>query len=307
MVSPSEPPADPRPPAARGLLTRRCRCSGDGALDGPAGELGAAAQAGLLADAREVVLDRARRDVQLLADLVVGQAVGDEPQDLELTGGEQRTDRRALAARVAGELAQQVAGELGRDDRAAAVGRDDGLAQLLARRALGQVAGGARRDRVEQALGALVGRDDERPDLGQLATQVLEDDGAAQAGHAQVEHHDVGLELAGEVEPGAAVVGLPDDLDAGVALERADDALTNERMILRDQHADLHALAARAPRRSRGLGVGLVSGRMPDGPRKGRCGIDRALHNVPPVESARQTPETTKTPALLYRPLRRNA
>src|SRR3954447_11754330 len=127
MVSPSEPPADPRPPAARGLLTRRsrCRCSGDGVLDGPAGELGAAAQAGLLADAREVVLDRARRDVQLLADLVVGQAVGDEPQDLELTGGEQRTDRRALAARVAGELAQQVAGELGRDDRAAAVGRDD--------------------------------------------------------------------------------------------------------------------------------------------------------------------------------------
>src|SRR3954466_4919152 len=107
MVSPSEPPADPRPPAARGLLTRRCRCSGDGVLDGPAGELGAPAQAGLLADARQVVLDRARRDVQLLADLVVGEAVGAEPQGLELARPEQRPRRGALAAGVAGELAQQ--------------------------------------------------------------------------------------------------------------------------------------------------------------------------------------------------------
>jgi hypothetical protein len=94
-------------------------------LDRPAGELGAAAQAGLLADAREVVLDRARRDVELLADLVVGEPVGDEAQDLELARRQQRADRRALAARAARELAQQVAGELGRDDRAAAMDRDD--------------------------------------------------------------------------------------------------------------------------------------------------------------------------------------
>src|SRR4051794_33144842 len=140
----------------------------DRVLDGPAGELGAPAQAGLLADAGEVVLHRARRDVQLLADLVVGQTVGDETQDLELTRRQQRTDRRALAARAAGELAQQVAGELGRDDRPAAVRRDDRLAQLLTRRALGQVPGGARGDRVEQALRALVRRHDERPDLRQL-------------------------------------------------------------------------------------------------------------------------------------------
>src|SRR3954453_18358598 len=245
MVSPSEPPADPRPPAARGLLTRRCRCSGDGVLDGPAGELGAAAQARLLADARQVVLHRARRDVQLLADLVVRQPVGDEAQDLELARRQQRAHRGALAAGAAGELAQQVAGELGRDDRAAAVGRDDRLAQLLAGRALREVPRGAGGDRVEQALRALVGRHDQRPDLRELGAQALEDDLAAQAGHAQVEHHDVGLDRAGQVHRGDAVVGLADDLDARVALERADDALAHERVGLGDQHADLHAATFR--------------------------------------------------------------
>src|SRR3954470_24708276 len=112
MVSPREPPTDPMSPAARGVLTSRCRCSGDGVLDCPAGELRAAAQAGLLADAREVVLHRARRDVELLADLVVGEAVGHEAQDLELARGEQRAHGRALAAGAAGELAQQVSRQL---------------------------------------------------------------------------------------------------------------------------------------------------------------------------------------------------
>jgi hypothetical protein len=74
-------------------------------FDGPAGELGAPAQAGLLAHAGQVVLDRARRDVELLADLVVGQAVGDESQDLELARGQQRTDRGAFPAGVTAELA----------------------------------------------------------------------------------------------------------------------------------------------------------------------------------------------------------
>src|SRR3954454_11550013 len=116
--------------ASSGLRTTLADC----VLDSPARELRAAAEAGLLADAREVVLHRARRDEQLLADLVVGQPVGDEAEDLELAARQQRTHRRALTTSVAGELAQQVAGELGRDDRAAAVSRDDRLAQLLARR-----------------------------------------------------------------------------------------------------------------------------------------------------------------------------
>src|SRR4051794_39699793 len=247
----------------------------DRVLDGPAGELGAPAQTGLLADAGEVVLHRARRDVQLLADLVVGQAVGHEPEDLELARRQQRAHGGALAAGAAGELAQQVAGELGRDDRAAAVGRDDRLAQLLARRALREVAGGAGGDRVEQALGALVRRHDQRPDLGQLGAQALEDDRAAQPGHAQVEHHDVRLELAGELHCGDAVVGLADDLDPRVALERPDHTLADEGMVLGAQPAVLPA----AP--SWGVpGVGV-----PSMPRRGAL----ATGACPPLFAMRST------------------
>src|SRR3954454_25168922 len=77
--------------------------SGDRVLDRPAGELGASAQPGLLAGAREVVLHRARRDVQLPAELVVGQAVGHQAQDLQLARGQQRPHRGPLTPRAARE------------------------------------------------------------------------------------------------------------------------------------------------------------------------------------------------------------
>src|SRR5215213_2352172 len=51
---------------AQNLLRDLPRALREGVLHRPARELRAAAQAGLLADAREVVLHRARRDVELL-------------------------------------------------------------------------------------------------------------------------------------------------------------------------------------------------------------------------------------------------
>src|SRR3954470_9404949 len=56
----------------------------DGVLGGPPGELRAAPNAGLVADAGEVCRHRASGDVQLPADLVVGHSLGHEAQDLEL-------------------------------------------------------------------------------------------------------------------------------------------------------------------------------------------------------------------------------
>src|SRR4051795_4343619 len=79
----------------------------DRVLDGPAGKLGAAAQAGLLADAGEVVLHRAGRDVQLDGDLLVGVSGGDEAQDLVFALAEKRAYMRGLAARRAGVLGQE--------------------------------------------------------------------------------------------------------------------------------------------------------------------------------------------------------
>src|SRR4051794_37946744 len=134
MVSPPEPPADAMPSGRPWCSDKALPLSSDGVLDGPAGELGAPAQPGLLTDARQVVLHRARRDVQLLADLVVRQPVGDQTQDLKLARRQQRTHRRTLTTGAAGELAQQMPRQLRRDHRTAAIGRDDRLAQLLARR-----------------------------------------------------------------------------------------------------------------------------------------------------------------------------
>src|SRR3954466_11134149 len=62
-------------------------------------------------------------------------AAGGGPEDPPPRGARGGT-RGARAAGAAGDLAQEVPGELGGDDRPAAVGRDDGLAQLLAGGAL---------------------------------------------------------------------------------------------------------------------------------------------------------------------------
>src|SRR3954452_23892778 len=93
-------------------------------LHRPARELRAPAQAGLLADAREVVLHRARGDVELLGDLLVGAAAGDQAKDLVLALAQQRADGGGFAARGARVLLEQVPGEHRRDDRAAAVDGD---------------------------------------------------------------------------------------------------------------------------------------------------------------------------------------
>src|SRR5205085_10659679 len=75
---------------------------GDAALRGPARELGAPAQPGLLADPLQVVVHRPRRDGQPLPDLPVGEALDDQPQHLLLTCAQRRP---GVAARTAAGLA----------------------------------------------------------------------------------------------------------------------------------------------------------------------------------------------------------
>ena len=57
-------------------------------LERVADELGARGAAQLLLDVRAVGLDRARGEEQLLGDLGVGVAEGDQPQHLDLALGE---------------------------------------------------------------------------------------------------------------------------------------------------------------------------------------------------------------------------
>src|SRR5437763_5390831 len=96
---------------------------------------------GALAEVVEVVLHRARGDVQDLPDLAVRATCGDQPEDLLLAGPEQRARRAELAPGGARVVAHQIAGERRADDGPATVYRDDGLAQLLAADALGEISG----------------------------------------------------------------------------------------------------------------------------------------------------------------------
>src|SRR3954451_12865407 len=221
---------------------RRARFAlGERVLHRPARQLGATAQAGLLADTGQVVLHGARRDVQLLRDLLVRAAAGDQAQDLVLALAQERADVGGLAARRARVLLEQMAGEHRRDDRAAAVDRDDRLSQLLARRALREVAGGAGRDRVEQRLRLLGRRHHEHLRLRRLGAQALEDGHSAHLRHAQVEDHHVGLQLARQAQAVLTIVGLTDNGQTGIRFQRGGKAFANQRKIIDQQNSDVHA------------------------------------------------------------------
>ncbi len=64
----------------------------------------AVAEAEFLEDVRDVGLDGRLADVELRADLRVGQAEGDEPEDVLLACGELVEFFRRLVVRDAGEL-----------------------------------------------------------------------------------------------------------------------------------------------------------------------------------------------------------
>src|SRR4051794_13820708 len=224
----------------------------DGVHDRPPGQLGPAAQARLVPDAGEVVLDRARGDVDLLGDLAVRVAHGDEAQHFELARAELVVEVLRLAARRLLVLTQEVAGEVGCDDRAAAVHGDDGVAQLLAAGALGDVAGGAAGDRGEQRLRLLARRHDQHACVRHLLVEALEGHHAAHLRHVQVEQDHVGLELARHLEALLAVLGLADDPDAGVAGQCGGHALADEREVVDEEDVDLHATTSGAVGSGRG-------------------------------------------------------
>ena len=113
-------------------------------LDRPPGELDAVVHLELAQGVLHVVLHGAVGDDEALGDLLVGHALGDHLEDLGLAVGE-------LVARVVGralghpaELPQHQAREAGREDGVAGGHAAYGVEQLLARRALDEVAGGAR-------------------------------------------------------------------------------------------------------------------------------------------------------------------
>src|SRR2546426_417319 len=93
----ASPEASARVPTCSGSRSRR----GGNARSAQAGfagsdhGLGAVGDLQLAADVRDVVADRLQTQHQLLGDVLVGAAVGDQSQDLGLALGELGKDRRA--------------------------------------------------------------------------------------------------------------------------------------------------------------------------------------------------------------------
>src|SRR3954454_10661082 len=135
------------------MWARAAAALADRVLDGPARELAAAPQPGLVANPSEVVLHGPRRRVDRLADLAVGEPLGDQPQDLVLARGQRRPQRPGVALRGARVALDEVTRQRRRDHGAPAVHADHGVAQLGPPGALGKVAGGPAPNDRPRALG----------------------------------------------------------------------------------------------------------------------------------------------------------
>ena len=153
-------------------------------------------------------MDGRRAEREPFGDLFDPQPLGQQLEDLTLAGGEveQFLDLGGLAA-----------GEIAAEEGAAAGDRFDRPGDVLGRRRLQHVAGGARPQRQGQQVGLGVGGEDD--DFGPRARleDLLGRLDAVPLGQLDVDDQDVGLELFDDVDDVAPVARLADDLDdAGV-------------------------------------------------------------------------------------------
>jgi hypothetical protein len=167
-------------------------------------------------------------DVQLEADLGGGEAVGGEDQHLALARGQ----RRALLAATVADLARQLGLDLGREDDLAAGGGGDRVADPLAVGLLGDVGDGALGDRAEDRLAVAGGGEDDDVGGDVVALDRVEDLEAGELRHVEVEHGDIGGELADLLQGGAPVGRLADQLQVGAAADRAREALAIDRVVV---------------------------------------------------------------------------
>ena len=194
--------------------------------------LGAGGHAELGEDARDVLLDRVRRDDEHLGDALVRAPLGHQLEHLALA-------RRELVERVvAAAAAEHVRDDRRVEHRAAGGDAPDrvGEQREVGHAVLEQVADalGAVADQVDRVALLGVLREHEHADVG-LARADLERRPQAVVGvvgrHLDVDDRDVGLVRADLAQQVGRVAGLGDDLEAGVA-EQPHDALAQQRLVL---------------------------------------------------------------------------
>ena len=196
--------------------------------------LGAVAGADLGEDVVDVALDRGGGDHEALGDLGVGQALGDQGQDLDLARGEVVGRVRGRGGGVDG--GQDVVLDRGVQRRLAAGDGSHGGADLVGARVLGQVAAGAGAQRAEHAR--VVGVGGQRDRAGAAGAQAPDRLDAVHPRHPQVHQHDVRVVLRGQRERLLAVGRGGHQLDAVEQPEQRAEALADDALVVGEQDAD---------------------------------------------------------------------
>jgi hypothetical protein len=215
--------------------------------------------------AGDVVLHGLLGEVELLGDLPVGHALGDEEEDLALLRRELADDVERLALHL--HLLDDAVGDRGIDERVAAGDQLDAVEQGVALDPLEHVARRAREDGRGDGVRVVVRREDEGPDVRVDRAHLAADVDTGAVGQVRVEDGDVGPQLEDLAQRHGRAARLPDQLELGVGREQARHTPADDLVVVDDVDADRilgwHDKDSPAPRRrGRPLEQGRAGGRV---------------------------------------------
>ena len=227
------------PAGSRGLYVRwswRAGLKGREAhSDGVFGEFGDGAEVELVHDALAVPDDGFGGDEEGVGDFLGTFALGDPFEDLALPLGElldfvagEDAFFRISAEEVVGDEVGDVVGEKG------GAGHDgaDGGGELGDGAGLEDISGGAGAKHVADDVSSGVHGESDDFGFGEGFADAAHGFDAVEAGHGDVEDHDIGVELLGEFEGALAALGFSDDFDFPVGSEQALEAFEDHLMVI---------------------------------------------------------------------------
>ena len=204
--------------------------------DGVFDEFGAVVEVELLHEVGAVGFDGFDGDDELLGDLAVGEAVGDEGEDFAFAFGEAV---EAVAGFAFGGalhvVAEDVAGDGGGEVGFAGGGGADAFDKFFGGGVLENVAAAAgAEDFVEVGVIVVHGEGDDA-DGGEEVVDASGGGDAVEFGHADVHDDDLGLEFFGEGDGFEAVFGFADDFEVGFGVEEEADAAADDGVVIGEE------------------------------------------------------------------------
>src|SRR5690606_34073705 len=173
------------------------------------------------------------RQVEALADLAVGQALGDELEDLALLLGEPGQ----LVLLAVADAVEHPGGHRRVEQRLAPADPPDGVDQVGALHLLEQVAGGAGHDRRVDRVVVGERRQHDAGDLGVARADVAADLDAVAVGQPHVAHRDVGARGGDAGQRFLGGARLADDLQVVLGLEELADPPADDLVVVEQEHS----------------------------------------------------------------------